>query len=201
MGKRMKKVLWIAHQLFERGLVTGSTGNISFREDGYVYISKSGSCFGLLDENSFAKLTLAGEIVEGRPSKEYPMHLTMYRVSEETQIVIHTHSFYTTLVSCLKAGKTAIDGLFSYTPYLRMKTGGNIKLISYHEPGSRELFDEFEAVAEKQTGVYLLSNHGAVVASKDMMEAFYTMEELEVSAKTLCHIWQCHRNSYWEIEN
>lgn len=199
MENKIEQVLWIAHQLFTRGLVTGSTGNISFRDGDDIYISKSGSCFGLLDENSFAKLTLTGEVIEGKPSKEYPLHLTMYRISEENQIVVHTHSFYTTLISCLKAGKTAVDGLFSYTPYLKMKTGGNIKTISYYKPGSRELFDAFESAADSSTNVYLLSNHGAVVAAKNMMEAFYTMEELEVSAKTLYSIWQYNKNSYCEI--
>lgn len=196
MEKKRKEAVWAANQLFQRGLVTGSTGNISFRDGDHIYISKSGSCFGTMNEDSFAKLMLSGEIVEGKPSKEYPIHLALYHISEKTQAVIHTHSFYTTLVSCLKEKKEAIDGLFLYTPYLKMKTGGNIKTISYHKPGTQELFAEFEKTADESTNVYIMDNHGAVAASQDIMNAFYTLEELEISAKTLCSIRQYKENCY-----
>ena len=185
MNETMKEVIWVANLLFNRGLVTGSTGNISFRDGDTVYISKSGGCFGRLDENGFAKIALDGTILEGRPSKEYPLHLAMYRVSDENQVIIHTHSFYATLISCLKDKEKAFAGLYAYTPYLNMKTGGLLKAVPYQKPGSRELFADFEAVVDEKTKLYFLNNHGVVLGAKNALDGFYTLEELETNSKLL----------------
>ena len=185
MNETMKEVIWTANQLFNRGLVTGSTGNISFRDGDQVYISKSGGCFGRLDENGFARVALDGTILEGKPSKEYPLHLVMYRASEENQVIIHTHSFYATLISCLKDKEKAFAGLYAYTPYLNMKTGGMLKAVSYHKPGSKELFEAFESAQDNKTKLYFLNNHGVVLGAKNALDGFYTLEELEISSKLL----------------
>lgn len=57
------------------------------------------------------------------------------------EAVIHTHSFYSTLWSCLKH-ENEKDIMPEYTPYLKMKIG-TIGLIPYAKPGSTELFTYF----------------------------------------------------------
>ena len=79
----LENTIWVARTLFKKGMVTGSTGNISFRDDDIIYVSKSGSCFGLIDEDSFAKISLSGEILQGKPSKEWPMHLRLYQIDDK----------------------------------------------------------------------------------------------------------------------
>lgn len=49
----MYEIIEIAKELFNRQLVTGSTGNISYRENDIVYISNSGTSFRELNEKSF----------------------------------------------------------------------------------------------------------------------------------------------------
>lgn len=44
----MEDTIWVAHSLFERGRTAGSTANISFRYNGQMYISRTGSCLGRL---------------------------------------------------------------------------------------------------------------------------------------------------------
>ena len=173
--------IWAAKTLFERGLVTGSTGNISYRENDVVYVSKSGSCFGLIDDNSFAKVTLNGEILEGKPSKEWPMHLKLYKENSEINSVIHTHSFYSTLFSCLD--DVCIKELYKYTPYLDMQTGGKIAVVDYGKPGSEDLFNKFFAKADKDINCYILKNHGVFVSADNPLKAFYIIEEFEQSSK------------------
>ncbi|MEA5017567.1 MAG: class II aldolase/adducin family protein [Erysipelotrichaceae bacterium] len=198
MQSKFNKIIWVAHQLYDRKLVTGTTGNISFKDDGYIYISQSGSCFGLLDQSSFAKLNINKDIIDGKPSKEYPLHLDLYNVSEANQVVIHTHSYYSTIVSCLK-NEELIKGLFAYSPYLRMNTGGLVKKIGYQNPGSIELFAEFNAAVDKDTKVYILSNHGIVITAKDIIEAFNLIEEFETSAKMLIEIKKFNENDFGTI--
>ena len=98
--EKIKEALWCAHKLFDRGLVRGSTGNISFFHEGRMYISRSGSSFGRLEGTDFAVVSQDGEILEGKPSKEYPLHLIFYRKTPEIRAVIHTHSLYSTAFSC-----------------------------------------------------------------------------------------------------
>lgn len=69
-GSAIQGAITYAKILFMRGMVTGSTGNISFRVGDAMFISGSGSCFGMLAEESFACVTSAGGIPEGCPSKE-----------------------------------------------------------------------------------------------------------------------------------
>ena len=59
---------------------------------------------------------------------------------------------------------------------------GTVGAVPYEQPGSQALFDAFEQRVDKSGG-YLLKQHGAVVPGKNLMDAFYSLEELEESAK------------------
>lgn len=178
--EELKKAVWVAHSLFERGKTTGSTANLSFLLDGKIYITASGTCFGTLTEEDFAVVSRGGDILNGKkPSKELPLHKIFYEKNTDVSAVVHTHSFYSVLISCLASkGERIIP---KYTPYLDMKVG-KIGLVPYAAPGTQELFDAFEKQADTKRG-YLLKNHGILVGGSNIMEAFYGAEELEESAK------------------
>jgi ribulose-5-phosphate 4-epimerase/fuculose-1-phosphate aldolase len=114
------------------------------------------------------------------PSKELPLHKIYYEKSNAIQAVIHTHSFYSTLWSCLPH-ENVKDVIPEYTPYLKMKLG-TVGLIPYGKPGSQALFDLFAKGVNDSDG-YILKNHGPLVGDKDLMSAFYCLEELEESAR------------------
>ena len=200
--KEFEDVIWVAHKLFDKGLVSGSAGNISLRLHDVIYISNSGICFGILDERSFSKISLDGKILEGKPSKEWPMHLKLYQMNEDVEGVIHTHSFYTTLVSCMKDLDLKWKELFDYTPYLNMQTGGRIGLVDYEKPGSKELFDQFNRAADEYTHTYILKHHGLLVGAKEILKAFYILEELEQTCKLYCkiHDIECDKIESFMIE-
>lgn len=182
----LKDALWIAHTLFDKGSATGSSANISFCVDGNIYISGSGTCFGTLKEEQFACLTLDGEpLNDVKPSKEFPLHQMIYQAKPQIHGVVHTHSLYATLYSCLQHENPS-DIIPPYTPYLKMKVG-TIGLIPYAKPGSRELFDAMRERLGDSDG-YLLKQHGPVIGGKTMMDAFYGIEELEESAKVAWHL-------------
>ncbi len=184
----IENVIWVAHSLFQRGLVTGSTGNISFRDKDIIYVSKSGSCFGRLDENSFAKISISGEILEGKPSKEWPMHLKLYQMKDDCGAVVHTHSLNSTLISCVKGIEDKTDLLFEYTPYLMMQTNGKIGVVNYEKPGSKELFEAFYKISALDVNTYILKNHGIFVSGTDVLKAFYILEEFEQSSKIVLSV-------------
>lgn len=134
LQEKLDAAIWSAHTLFQKGLVSGSTGNISFLHEHRMYISRSGSCFGRLRQEDFAQVDMQGTILYGKPSKEYPMHLALYRESEEYKAVIHTHSFYASVLSCYTDTESHVKNLFAYTPYLYMQTKGNIPCVAYAPP-------------------------------------------------------------------
>lgn len=101
LQEKLDAAIWSAHTLFQKGLVGGSTGNISFLHKHRMYISRSGSCFGRLRQEDFAQVDMQGTILYGKPSKEYPMHLALYQESEAYKAVIHTQLLcYRTVLLC-----------------------------------------------------------------------------------------------------
>jgi len=188
LDSKLKDAIWIAKTLFDRNKATGSSANLSFLHEGCIYITGSGTCFGTLTEDDFSVTNMEGEHISGiKPSKELPLHKTLYGKNSSIQAVIHTHSFYSTLWSCLKHNNEK-DIIPTYTPYLKMKVG-TIGLIPYGKPGSQKLFDLFTDRVNDSDG-YILQNHGPVIGDKDLMTAFHCLEELEESARIA-----------WELRN
>ncbi len=189
LEKKLEQAVWIAQSLFERGKTAGSTANMSFRHEDKIYITASGTCFGTLKKEDFAVIDMNGEVQgDKKPSKEFPLHLSLYQAKEQTGAVIHTHSFYSTIWSCL-AHENENDCIPSYTPYLKMKLG-TVGLVPYAKPGTEELFKAFRERIKDSDG-YLLRNHGPVAGGKDLMDAFYILEELEESAKVAWTLKNC----------
>lgn len=195
--QKTQDAIWVAKALFDRNKVSGSSANLSFRHEDWIYITGSGTCFGRLNTDSFSVMDLDGKHVYGiPPSKEAPMHLMLYRASTRVQAVVHTHSFYSTLWSCLQ-GIDPDDAIPSITPYLKMKVG-RIALVPYAAPGSEQLFAHMQARLPAGDG-YILQNHGPVITGSSIMDAFYGIEELEESARIAWTLREVPEGGYHRI--
>ena len=51
----ISKAIWVANSLFNRGKVSGSSANLSFLYEDCIYITGSGTCFGTLKKEDFAR--------------------------------------------------------------------------------------------------------------------------------------------------
>ncbi|MBW7571373.1 class II aldolase/adducin family protein [Caproiciproducens faecalis] len=181
LDEAKQQAVWVAHSLFNRNKVSGSCANLSFRCDDKIYITASGTCFGILKESDFAVVDLEGNSLSRlKPSIEFPLHLSLYRKSADIGAVLHTHSVYSVLWSFHPAENES-DCVPEYTPYLKMKVG-TVGLIPYEKPGTAELFRAFQNRLQL-SDAYLLKQHGPVVCGKNMMDAFYGLEELEESCR------------------
>lgn len=197
LTNQLNEAIWVTRILFNRGKATGTSANISFRYEDSIYISGSGTCFGMLSPEKFAAVRCAeiekynysmGSLPSDssvKPSKELPIHYLLYKKSPEIRAVVHTHSFYSTLISCLEHDNEQ-DIIPSYTPYLKMKVG-RIGLVPYAQPGSKELYKYMEKRIYSSDG-FILQNHGPIIAGKSLMDAFAGLEELEESAKIAWHL-------------
>ncbi len=179
--EKKEQAVWIARSLFNRGMTSGTTANISFRDGNSLWISRSGSCFGLLTENDLVECNMSGTPLstDEKPSKEVPLHAIMYGIGEEIQAVIHTHSPYAVIWSCMDRSSEH-NVIPRYTPYLEMKAG-EVTAVPYAPPGSQELFCLMRKYVGKERA-YLLANHGPIVGGLSLMNAFEIIEELEQSA-------------------
>lgn len=169
--------IWAGKALFDRGVVSGSAANMSFLYDGKMYITGSGTCFGRLDEDSFAVVQGDQVLTALQPSKELPLHQILYRNCPEAQAIIHTHSRYATYWSCVLEDAPTCT-IPSPTPYLAMKIG-ELGFVPYEAPGSKALFNAFQQRMQPHIRAYLLAKHGPIIADKTLLDAFYCIEELE----------------------
>lgn len=183
----LDQAIWCARSLFERNKVSGSSANLSLKIGDTIYITASGSCFGNLCYEDF--VPVGKRESTKKPSKELPLHEILYDKDCEIRAVLHTHSTYSVLWSIVYEGDSK-NCIPSHTPYLKMKLG-TVGLVPYEKPGSEELFSAFRACVGSSDG-FILKNHGPVVGGKDIMDAFYILEELEESAKIAWKL-KCYR--------
>jgi ribulose-5-phosphate 4-epimerase/fuculose-1-phosphate aldolase len=181
--KLREDICILAKSMYDRGLTSGSTGNISARlPDGTLLITPTGSCFGRLDPARLSVLDESGNHVSGdKPTKEVPLHTVFYETrSHNTGAVVHLHSSHSVALSLLP-DTDPNDMLPPLTAYGIMKLG-KVMLLPYFMPGDPAMGDAIRGLAGKRSAV-VLAHHGPVVAGKDIEAACYAMEELEETAK------------------
>ena len=173
----------MAKSMFDRGLTSGSSGNISARlSDGRLLVTPTGSSFGRLDPARLSLFDAKGAHVGGdKPTKEMPLHQAFYETRpEKTGAVVHLHSCHSVALSLLP-GNDEDSMLPPLTAYGIMRLG-KVKLLPYFMPGDAAIGDAIRGLAGKRSAV-MLAHHGPVVAGKDLEAAVYAMEELEETAR------------------
>lgn len=177
-----KNIVKTSHELYNKGLVPGKSGNISvkFEKKGLnvVAVTPSGSSLKTLTEKDILLVDLEGKIVsdtEHIPTSELEMHLNIYKLRKDVGAIVHTHSPITTGFA------------FSDEKIKRFEGFGPIEedyleIVDYHPPGSSDL-----AVAVSKgllnQNVVVLKNHGMVAVGKNLDEATLLAEFVEDSAK------------------
>lgn len=182
-NKARDHLVRLSRSLFERGYSVGSAGNISLRlDDGYL-ITPTNSCLGFLEPDRISKLDFEGKHVSGdKPSKEIFLHTAFYDTRANVGAVVHLHSTYATLMSCMKDIDPE-DCIRPLTPYVVMRVG-KVARVPYFRPGDERGGNLIRALGGKFAAV-LLANHGPVVSGKDIISTVYAAEELEETAKLL----------------
>jgi L-fuculose-phosphate aldolase len=169
--------------LLESGLVTGTAGNISVREDGgqWFLITPSGFDYRLMEQDDVARVNLETRAVEGkrRPSSEWELHSRIYEAREDVKAIVHSHSPYATAVAVArKTIPNILDETADLTP---------IPTVDYAPPGSKELAEMVAARLTEGCNAVLLANHGVVVTGGSLDDALHRSVEVERLAQLF--IW------------
>jgi ribulose-5-phosphate 4-epimerase/fuculose-1-phosphate aldolase len=176
-----EKMAAYGKSLFDRRYTCGGSGNMSARVADGVLVTPTNSCLGRLEKDRISKLDGDGKLISGDPpSKEWVLHLAIYRARTDSGAVVHLHSPHAVAVSCLN-GLNSDNVLPPLTPYFVMRIG-RLPLVPYYPPGDPGLAEAAGRVAGRCRGV-LLAHHGTVVSGKDLDDAVYNAEELEETAR------------------
>jgi L-fuculose-phosphate aldolase len=168
-----------ARDLFDRGLNTGTAGNVSVRYSDWALITPSGIRYDALEPSQIVELDMEGK-AEGRmkPSSEWRFHLDIYRARPEVGAIVHTHPPNGTAVAVLRRDVPA----FHYN--VAAAGGTTIRCAPYATFGTQLLSDYVQRALEDRTAC-LLANHGMVTIGPTLEQATQLSVEIEV----LCGIY------------
>lgn len=168
-------VAWLYRSLSERGLIVGSSGNVSARVPAGMVITSSGGdpagAFALVD------VAMDGAVLAGDdpPSSEWALHAAVYQACPGAGFVVHTHADACTALACLGSGLPAFH-------YMVVQFGGtDVRCAPYVTFGTPALA-EAAAVAIRGRTACLLANHGMIVCAGSAKAALTQAVLLE----TLC---------------
>ena len=181
MKKNIAEIIGISNEIYDKGLVSGKSGNISARFKGengdIIAITPTLKSLSNLHEEDIVLVDITGNILtRGVPSSEVNMHIEIYKKRPDVNGIVHTHSPYAT-------------GFAHSTKRIRRLEGfGAIKSeymaeIEYEKPGS----DELAKSASEGLGnedVLILKKHGVVCVADSLKEAELLAIFVEESAKT-----------------
>ena len=181
MEKNIAEIINASKEIYDKGLVSGKSGNISKRIKGstgdIVAITPTLRSLSDLNEEDIVLVDMDGNVLtNGKPSSEVSMHLEIYKRRSDVNAIVHTHSAYATGFA------------FSDKKLKRLEGFGEIKnpylpTIEYEKPGSAELA---KSAGEniKDTDVLILKNHGVICVGDSLKEAKLFAVFVEETAKT-----------------
>lgn len=165
-------------RLAARGLVIGTSGNLSVRRDDLVAVTPTG---GVISELTAADMTVIrledAATVDGElaPTSEVPMHLAVYRATGAGAIA-HTHA----------TASTAIGLVCDEIPvvhYTMLSLGGALRVAPYACYGTEELAAHVVAALEYKQAA-LMRNHGSIAVGATLAKAVDHLELAEWAAET-----------------
>ena len=178
-----KTVLEAAQQMAQKGLVVGTSGNVSLRLGKYcgrelLAITPNGRYYDSLHVDDIVVLDFEGERVEGEltASIETMLHIGVYKARRKVNAIVHAHPVFG---SALAVAGLEIPAILDDQV---TQIGGEIKVAEYALPGSPELVQNVLSALGPRNAV-LLANHGALSVGRDMREAFTVCDLLEKTAK------------------
>jgi len=165
-------------RLAERGLVIGTSGNLSARHGDLVAVTPTGGVIGELTAEQMTVIRLEdGEVVDGElaPTSEVPMHLAVYRASFANAIA-HTHATTSTAIGLIADEIPLVH-------YTMLGLGGAVRVADYACYGTDRLAENVVAALEFKQAA-LMRNHGSIAVGATLAKAVDNLELCEWAAET-----------------
>ncbi|RLB58869.1 MAG: class II aldolase/adducin family protein [Deltaproteobacteria bacterium] len=205
-----RKIVEIGHRLWQRGLVSGSDGNISVRLDGgRLLVTPSGVSKGFLDPDRLLEVDLDGNPLPGgdRPAAsagntngnlgDRPGNLGDRPAGSggrpSSELAMHLQIYrrrpeigavvhaHPPVATAFASSGQALDSCLLSEAVLLL---GTVPLVPFATPSTEEVPRALEPYLERCDAV-LLQNHGAVTWAADLETAWMRMETVETTAQVL----------------
>jgi ribulose-5-phosphate 4-epimerase/fuculose-1-phosphate aldolase len=177
----MDDLLDTTYELYQRGYVTPTGGNISMRcpdDPGKILITPTSIYKRKLKAEHLLFVDLQGNVLEGKykQSVETPIHLAIYRARSDVNVVIHSHTIYTTIWA------------LTHTPFLPISGEvvmlGKLPVIDWVS-GTEEAGKAVTNAMGKDGHYVVIQNHGLVVAGPTLDWVAGITDMIEVACKIL----------------
>jgi ribulose-5-phosphate 4-epimerase/fuculose-1-phosphate aldolase len=178
---QMEELLDITYELYQKGYITPTGGNISMRcpdEPANILITPSGIYKRKLKPEHLLIVDLQGNVLNDRkykPTTEAPFHLGIYRARSDVNAVIHTHAMYTTILGLTDTKFIPINAevaMLTKLPIIPWNSGVNASSPVVEALGKKGYF-------------VLIQNHGLVVAGPTLSWASGVTDMIEISCRIL----------------
>lgn len=169
---------------YNRGIQTGSGGNVSARIPGTetMLVKASGGSLGDCTPEGFLITDFDGNLIEGqgKPTREALLHGYIYRLRPDIHAVVHVHSPYAIGWSSSKKDLPLV------TWHARLKNPAEYPTLDVHAAMVRpEDVPMVEEMFQKTPDIsaFLLADHGVVAMGKDPLSAEHNAELVEETAQ------------------
>ncbi len=166
-------------RLDARGLVAGSSGNLSARlDDGTILATPTGRALRSLAPGDLIACHASGEPLPdvGRPTSELPLHLAAYRTRPDIRFVVHAHPTY-----CVAWSK--IGRLFPLDTVGAMESLGPIGWTPYAPSGSERLAALCAEAFGRGIDTVVMERHGLSSVASDLDTAYARTDLAEQTAR------------------
>jgi L-fuculose-phosphate aldolase len=177
LAQERQELAEAGRRLAARGLVIGTSGNLSLRVGDLVAVTPTGGVISELTADQMTVIGLDGALADGdlAPTSEVPLHLAIYRTTFATAVA-HTHATTSTAIGLVADEIPLIH-------YAMLNLGGAVRVAPYACYGTEELARHVvKALEYKQAA--LMRNHGSIAIGSSLAKATDNLELLEWAAQT-----------------
>ena len=176
----IKQICDVGRECGIKNFTPGYSGKISARFEEGMLITVSGSANGYLTKDDIVYTGFNGVSKEEgkKPSSEKFLHSAIYQMRDDIDFIIHVHPPF--LSSFASSNRDLMSPIMAENVFYF----GGIPLAEYALPSSMELvnntvkyFNEYDAV--------LMANHGFVIGSKTLKDAYLKLELAESYAQVV----------------
>ena len=176
----------IGRRVWVRNFVAANEGNFSFRiAQDRVLSTPTLHSKGFLKTEDIVTLNMKGEKIAGikQPTSEVKLHLEIYKHRPDVKAVIHAHPPFATAFAVVNQPlpKCILPEVEIFI--------GEVPVVEYATPGTRELADSVKPFLSDYTA-FLLANHGALTIGGDLEDAYFKMEIVEEYCRVLFYTRQ-----------
>lgn len=178
----IKEIIKYGKLCGNKNYTPGYSGNISARFKDGMLITISGSSNGYLNDKDIVYADFNGNSLEKgkKPSSEKFLHIEIYKKRPDVNYIIHVHAPY--LSSFASCGLALTEPIMAENVFYF----GEIPLAKYALPSSMELVENTIDYFDNHDAV-LMENHGFIVASKTIQDAYMKLELAESYAQVVAN--------------